>query len=316
MSIYKNAINSITMGVEDYNMVLDGDDKRLISSTRNIFAGILLLFKYKLSELSPEDSDEVLIKKDILPVMEDGISLIWKGKGSKTVDVEQIKRRFQSLGINIDWKRLDKINQYRNKIEHYYSTEDKESVKGMISSCFLVIRDFINNEIKLDPKEELGYEVWDTLVSISEVNEAEKMICMENLNQLDWIDEKTFRMVTEVSCDDCLSNLINSDENGDIYCKSCDKEFKQSELVEIALEDNYGLTPREVSKGEEPSIIECPNCNVTTYVLFENMCKVCGESMITECSTCGMTIPWEELDGSDTCGYCQYQLDKSMWKDD
>ena len=39
MSIYKNAIDSILMGLDDYKVALGGDERRYISSTRNLFAG-------------------------------------------------------------------------------------------------------------------------------------------------------------------------------------------------------------------------------------------------------------------------------------
>jgi hypothetical protein len=49
MSILQNAIDSIQVGVEDYNLE---DDRRNASAIRNIFAGILLLYKERLCELS------------------------------------------------------------------------------------------------------------------------------------------------------------------------------------------------------------------------------------------------------------------------
>ena len=60
MSILQNAIDSIVMGLEDYQ---SEDKKRMLSCVRNLYAGMLLLFKYKLVELSPEGSNEILIKK-------------------------------------------------------------------------------------------------------------------------------------------------------------------------------------------------------------------------------------------------------------
>ena len=66
MSILKNAIDSIEIGLEDYNT---GEERRFLSATRNLYAGILLLFKYKLVLLSPPDSDEVLIKTSIKPIL-------------------------------------------------------------------------------------------------------------------------------------------------------------------------------------------------------------------------------------------------------
>jgi hypothetical protein len=42
MSILQNAIDSIQIGIEDYE---NGDDRRSISAVRNIAAGTLLLYK-------------------------------------------------------------------------------------------------------------------------------------------------------------------------------------------------------------------------------------------------------------------------------
>ena len=44
MTILQNAIDSIALGIEDYEEAVH-DSRRLISCTRNIFAGILFTFK-------------------------------------------------------------------------------------------------------------------------------------------------------------------------------------------------------------------------------------------------------------------------------
>ncbi|MBW1777587.1 MAG: hypothetical protein JRJ54_08335, partial [Deltaproteobacteria bacterium] len=134
MSILKNAIDSIAIGLEDYQST---DERRIVSSARNIFAGILLLFKHKLCELSPAGSDEVLIKQKVLPEIDATGAVRWIGKGKKTVDVQNIRDRFESLGISVDWKRLERINKYRNNIEHYYSNLNTQSVQQLISDSFL-----------------------------------------------------------------------------------------------------------------------------------------------------------------------------------
>lgn len=53
MSIIQNAIDSIQIGVEDFQ---SDDDRRSVSAVRNIAAGILLLYKEKLCQLSPSDN--------------------------------------------------------------------------------------------------------------------------------------------------------------------------------------------------------------------------------------------------------------------
>ena len=80
----------------------------MLSATRNITAGVLLLFKEKLRQLSPSDSDEVLIKQRIQPEFDANGSVIFKGDGKKTVDVQQIEERFKALNIEANWKGLKK----------------------------------------------------------------------------------------------------------------------------------------------------------------------------------------------------------------
>ncbi|MHC9166708.1 hypothetical protein [Pseudomonas aeruginosa] len=92
MSLFNNAIRSIQTGLNDYWRI-----DHLASSVRNLYAGILLLFKHKLFILSTPGSNAALIKKNVIPVLNESRVLIWKGVGSKTIDVVGIKSRFQSL---------------------------------------------------------------------------------------------------------------------------------------------------------------------------------------------------------------------------
>jgi hypothetical protein len=85
-TILKNGIASIQLGVEDYQ---SSDARRAISATRNIVAGILLLFKERLRELSPSDSEEVLLKKRVQPVMDTRGTVTFEGDGRNTVGVQE-----------------------------------------------------------------------------------------------------------------------------------------------------------------------------------------------------------------------------------
>lgn len=114
-----NAVAAIKLGVEDYK---SDDPDRALSAVRNIAAGVLLVFKEKLRLLSPADSDEVLLKERLRPVrLQDG-TISFVGTGRKTADVQQIKDRFDSLGIAADWKRFKDLVLVRNELEHYYTT--------------------------------------------------------------------------------------------------------------------------------------------------------------------------------------------------
>ena len=313
MNIYKNAIDSILIGLEDYKLALNGDERRYISSTRNLFAGILLLFKEKLSQLSPVGTDEILIKKKIVPVLDEKGTVVFKSQGNKTVEVQDIKELFKNLKITTDWKRVDKINEYRNNIEHYYSNDDEDSIRGLLSNCFLVIRDFISKELELDPKEELGQEAWKQLIEISEVFEAEKKDCENKLDELA-LNSIAIEAIKEFHCENCLSSLITVIDC-DIKCKSCEYEFNIESLIESSLTNKYKYSWYDIKDGGEPELIDCPFCFKHTYILSENKCMVCEESAVKNCDRCGMNIEWEEISDDSLCGYCSYMVEKYCRED-
>ena len=60
-----NARIAIQLGVEDYQAL---DARRALSAVRNIAAGVLLVFKEKLRAMSPDGTDEVLLKERVNPV--------------------------------------------------------------------------------------------------------------------------------------------------------------------------------------------------------------------------------------------------------
>lgn len=64
MSLFDNAIHSIQTSLNYY-----WRNDRLVSSVRNLYAGILLLFKHKLSTLSTPGANAALIKKNVIPLL-------------------------------------------------------------------------------------------------------------------------------------------------------------------------------------------------------------------------------------------------------
>ncbi|MCS6329206.1 MAG: hypothetical protein H8K06_19275 [Nitrospira sp.] len=313
--ILKNAIDSIALGIEDYE---SDDQRRLISCARNIFAGILLLFKHKLVELSPPQSDEVLIKQKVLPVPDPSGALKWQGTGSKTVDVKQIEERFESLGIAVDWKRLNKINQHRNSIEHYYSSLSDDAVRELIADSFIVIRDFIRIHLDEDPLDLLGAPTWNGITKVAEVYKIEHAECQESIKAVDWGYPCLEHALMEFSCTNCGSSLIDiplhgpSRSSSEFKCRSCGKEWDFESAANLAMKQHY--VSKNISlgddEGSEPELIDCPSCSNTTYVLEEDVCVFCEESMERNCQRCSMEIPACELDGEGYCSWCAHMMAK------
>jgi hypothetical protein len=210
LSIIKNAINSIQIGIEDYE---NEDDRRSVSAVRNIFAGILLLYKEKLCQLSPDDNKELLIKQNIKPVQNDDGDIIFKGKDNKTVSVQTIKERFKSLNVVVDWVRFDEINKLRNNLEHYYITESPDAVREIVAKSFILIRNFIANHLNKDPQEVLGKKAWTALLKISEIYSAEKKTCKESIDTIDWKYNSVENSLIYLRCGKCLSSLIQVSNN-------------------------------------------------------------------------------------------------------
>jgi hypothetical protein len=316
MSILKNALDSIAIGLEDFQ---SEDERRIISSTRNIFAGILLLFKHRLVELSPNDSDEALIKQRVSPEIDITGAVKWIGKGKKTVDVQNIKERFESLNISVDWKRIERINTYRNDIEHYYSTLKSESVQQLISDSFLIIRNFIVDELNENPKYLLGEEYWNILVEANEVYAKEKAECDSSLEKLDYYNEVILDAFKSGICSSCGSGLLEAvSTKGDAIssnfkCRACDKEDSYENTVNDVLQDYYvNDVYFSFKDGGEAPIVDCPLCFDGTYLVQAGVCATCGDSPTLVCLRCGGTIPDSELSDGDLCGYCDHVVAKVM----
>ena len=133
MELLDNAIESIQVGVEDYQ---SGTRSRLLSAVRNIHAGILLLYKEALRRMSPAESNDALMMARIVPSKDPNGKVVFIGEGKKTADTQQIKDRFDTLGIKTDWKRFDRINETRNEVEHLYPRLDQKGLEGLIPIPF------------------------------------------------------------------------------------------------------------------------------------------------------------------------------------
>ena len=132
MNLLINAVEAIQTGVEDFQ---EGSHPRLLSAVRNVYSGLLLMYKEALRRLSPTDSNEVLLKARTRPER-DGMDIRLVGHGKKTVDVQQIKVHFKHLGISTDWVRFESIRIVRNDIEHYFSPKNTNALQSVIANAF------------------------------------------------------------------------------------------------------------------------------------------------------------------------------------
>ena len=314
MDLLTNAIESIKLGVQDYRA---GDQPRLLSAVRNIHAGILLLYKEALRRLSPDGSGEVLVKANVAPKRAPDGSVIFVGAGERTVDIQQIKKHFNGLGIATDWSRFDRISIVRNKVEHYYPHMDQQALRGVIANVFIIVRSFIANQLEHDPRELLGETAWKTMLEIADVYAEDQAECQQQLESVDWASETLAEGVVELTCNQCGSDLLRPQSAAVPYnkvqleCHSCG-----------AAEEGISFIPRAVATarafdlylvhddGADTPYVSCPECIENAYVMDEQRCALCGHEAEHRCARCAHTIPAEELDVSPLCGWCAHMMSK------
>lgn len=308
--LLQNAADSIRLGLEDFQ---SDEMDRLLSASRNFYAGILLLYKEKLRRLSPPDSSEVLLRVKISPRMNAEGVLSFIGTGKKTVDVQQIKDRFHDLGITVEWKRLDDITATRNEIEHYYTSQSKDALRGLIANCFLLVRDFCRDHLQADPVTLVGAEAWASVLEVSEVYEKELARCQSLLREREWMTPALAAAVLEVSCTACGSALLepvgDDQRSPDIRCTSCSHSIPFEAFAVSAMEEHYDGHAHYMDGGDA-EVVDCPHCGAKAFYTADSECAVCGEGFEEECAVCGNAISPDEYDGGSLCSYHQYVASK------
>lgn len=303
-TILDNAVQSIQIGIEDYR---SEDTRRLLSAVRNLQAGILLLCKEQLRRLSPNNSDEVLLKLRTRPVMRDGtITMI--GEGRRTVDQNQIKQVFQQLNIEVDWKPLDRLTAYRNDIEHYRFLGCREEVLESIAGSAKIVRQLVTDILGGDPLELLGRPCWEVLLETESVFDAVLAECRSTLSAIAWYSPSVAANLDELSCPKCGSILLaqrdpdNTEQScADFQCRSCGKSHCSEEIIENAISHIlYAEFYIAMTDGGEDPVAECGNCNAETFVVAEEKCAACGYSIpILLCGDCNMPTSEEDYHRHD-----------------
>lgn len=276
MSLFDNAVRSIQIGLADY-----WQDDRLVSSVRNLYAGILLLFKHKLFVMSPVESNAALIKQNVMPVFNECGELIWKGVGNKTVDVAGIKSRFQSLGVEVDWKTFDRISKHRNQVEHFYSALSSDEITEILVDCFILISRFLSKNLNLDAKEVLGDEAWQVLLHAYEVYEFEvgDRDCV--IGSQCFYHEVIRQIFIDFCCVDCMSSLVRPTpfktdaEISSYICAECGASYSYDDICNMGVLDFY---KDSFFSGYDNScpFESCGFCGQGLYLKEFNVCTACG----------------------------------------
>ena len=309
--LLENAVSSIKVGVKEFET---HDRAELLSAVRNLHSGILLLYKEALRRVSPDGTEEVLLKEKIVPRMDKSGALSFVGKGKKTATAQQIRERFEGLGITTDWKRYERVSDVRNDVEHYFTSAHEDAIRGLVADAFVLVRDFLDQELEEDPVAILGQETWGPMLAVAEIMERERAACESALLGIDWSSDALTEAVANLRCAECGSPLLMpTPPNGDseLTCRSCGHCESREDFAERAVKDHLSYDSHTTFKdGGDPPYITCPFCMRESYILEEKCCAGCGESCAHECSRCENPIPPEELSDGTLCGWCDHMSSK------
>ncbi|WP_145490189.1 hypothetical protein [Yersinia rohdei] len=329
--LYSNALISIQLGIEDFELSTllpekGGNPARALSSVRNLFAGMLLLFKYKIatSVNNPADAYTLVFNPPlILPESDGNGGVKWLPDGNfkkTTIDVQSIKQRFDSFGIDVDWDVINKLQDCRNHLEHLHPKNTLGEVSEFVADLFPVLSDFITNELQQVPLDVLGSS-WDKMLSHKKFYKEKLEECEES-----WCDSNIPKgmedYLSDCICDMCNSKLIRarqedldanlSVEHNDEFkyrCLNCGHSDFIGPNLYHAFQKRNDFDPRD---GDEPTFERCYQCRHDTFLIFEQRCAWCDATLdYDQCTICEESLGQDDQDNGGLCGYHNNMVHKN-----
>ncbi|MCF1484369.1 MULTISPECIES: hypothetical protein [Rhizobium/Agrobacterium group] len=309
-NLLSNAVDCIEMAVEDFQ---NAHSRRLSAAIRNLYAGILLLFKCVLAEKSPLGSGGLLIYKDIVPELKPDGSVGFKrkdGNNPKTVDKTEIKERLKSLGLNFYWSALESVSKIRNNMEHLYHNEHPNVVRTAFSDSLPLIVQILDDELQRPAASIFSPECWDFLKKNNDVVSQISRLCWASFAKIEWLDGVQKEAAQSLRCDHCWSPFVkqvdpDNDEIDLIQLKfhECNFTVDAEDAFEVAIETTFDEEMyRAVTEGGYPNIdvCRCPDCNKMSYSFSKNVCLLpkCRPFTAPNCRVCG-----NPFDGNSTDDY-------------
>ena len=313
MSLLKNALESVEMGVEDFK---NPDPRRAASAVRNLFAGVLLLLKEKLRLLSPPGTGDILLYQRWRPTRTGGtVALV--AKGTNTVGVDEIVERFKDLGLALDARRLHQVRDIRNDVEHHASNHTEAKVREAVAKAFVLVVAVLEDHLELRPHEVLSQSAWNAMLAEAETYKRLEDRCRRSIDAIADVPPWAADILDAVDCASCGSELVEAAEesyfNTCFTCAVCGEVSELGCAVEAALGPTKAASDYEAAtQGGEPAIGTCPSCGLDTFLIEEDICAGCGDGRhYKECLRCGETLGLDEQD-SGLCSYCDHMHDKLM----
>lgn len=309
--IYNNGLLLVKMGILDSQMG-EKDVRRNVTSVINTYGGILLLLKAELASKSAAEGYNLLWSDSYLNKRSKNTSV--KIGRIQTANYDDIKKRiakFDYDGIVWDdfWGKLKVVHDYRNDIEHRFSSIRPESLKVHLAHVMEIVDLILCRIIEVDPADALGDE-WTVLsrdVSVVKRQEQERN---EEFSRLSWENPRLCELAEDHICPECGYQIIRVAEFGKgdkamsstFKCGSCNNVYEYEEFVEDILRtgdfDDLGLRMKErwlVSRH----IGICPNCGRYGYDADASVCYCCGDTSEYICKWCENRLSIDDIEASE-----------------
>ncbi len=309
--LLRNAIASIQLGIEDYQ---SNDERRPISAVRNFYAGVLLLGKACLLKAASGAEPMEVLATRFGPVPDGQGGVKYQPQGQQTIDLQDLKERFKTFGLEWPDGDIRKLQRLRNELEHYHSETPSAAMSEVVAACFPLVAGFFEI-LGLDPATELG-ETWNAMLTQEAFFKRQKAQCDATLSKLPWFDKLT--QLDKIECPSCGSALLFQRDAGnddvaeiDGACRACGQKIGAEGFVEAIVDSEYGLSNYlAIKDGGEREIYDCPECGNETYA--DGECWFCELEISGECGRCHATLTADNIaaDNSSICAHCDNILSK------
>lgn len=314
-------IDAIRIGVEDFSTP---NRARRTAAIRNLYAGILLLAKHLLVQMAPKGQPLLLIAAKTKFIRDEDGELYQVADSRQTLGANDILRRFEELGLDLDTRHLKRLQRLRNDIEHYFTEARNEDFEEAFVEVQLLVSDLLAR-IGADP--DLGPS-WRRHVEASKAFEARRKKSRRDLKQIAWISPTVEQLLVDhadlLECPSCASSHLVRDDGKqteqdkiELKCLACATEVPIGSALEPLLAFEFSGVDHEAALcGEEGELYKCPDCECETYLAREDQCAACGAGTDNySCEHCGEKMPiWGVANGhpycSDDCALIAHRLSK------
>ena len=279
--LFSNAVQSIRMGIEDFISAETSDSARYISSSRNLYAGALLLLKSYLAIKSCNEGYKLLrCEKDLKKLMKQHGKDYSKWTDiveSNTVGFGEMFLKLKECA-DVDKTKILSLHNFRDHIEHTYDFDNHDSIDkaNMIKSAVELIYHFFCHPLRMSLADYFSDEICHKIKGIKSCPHALLEQQEKHFDSLQWMFpeyHEAFRDLFQCPkcgydiCDVKVSSLDAKADGAVFYCAKCKSEYTFGAVEEVVSNHCYCSVCHEtIPAGELPTFLEWGMCEYHHHI--------------------------------------------------